>query len=269
VSNTSTPTLYLAAGTPVLDDLAQTQGLCLICGQALSCGQPRAAFIKPTFMDHDKCAAPTATYVCPACVFAFDERSALLQCIVGKDKPQRMRNYSHFVTAQGWLPLGKGDKRRMQDLLLAAEFPRLAVVAVSGQKHIIFRAAVNPPGATAGWVQLEEQRLWVNPPELHMLLHMIEQLCTGGFSKAEIRSGHYAQYRIARFGPSDWWALEERLRPRRGHSLFDLALFLGQKGDSDGTRCIEAAGCGSAARPLAGHSQQFQIPLPYEHLAAI
>lgn len=97
-------------------------------------------------MDHDK--LHDGSVVCHSCLFCFDDRSSALTTITGKDKPQRMRNYSHFVVNGRWHPLSKAAKPLMWQLL--TQFPEVAVIAVSGQKHLIFRAR---PGAekTSGW----------------------------------------------------------------------------------------------------------------------
>jgi hypothetical protein len=140
--------------------------------------------------------------------------------------PQRMRNYSHFIVGGEWIPLSKGDKPRMAELLMQG--PELAVVALSGQKHLIFRAQ-------PGWWQIEEQSVLPFPDRLKELLEIIESLYSG-FSKSEIESGGYKQHRIRKFGLPEWWELESRIRSERGGLPFQLALFLAQKkkGERDG-----------------------------------
>lgn len=105
-------------------------------------------WVKPTFTDRDKLLP--GEIVCNACLFWFEEASQELANITGKDKPQRMRNYSHFVVNGEWIPLSKGDKARMVELLTSEPFPELAAIADSGQKHIVFRARRNPQGSKAG-----------------------------------------------------------------------------------------------------------------------
>lgn len=163
-------------------------GICRICGQSGE-GQVFSDWARPTFTDWDK--LQPGQILCDDCAFWFEERSEKLARITGKDKPQRMRNYSHFVVGGEWTPLSKGDKARMRDILLSPPFPELAAVAASGQKHIVFRATRNPSGSRAGWVQFEEQRLWVDPPDLARLLDLIEALYPG-FSKTEILFNRFA-----------------------------------------------------------------------------
>lgn len=147
--------------------------------------------------------------------------------------PQKSRNYSHFVKNGEWYALSKGDKAAMLDLLTTPPFPELAVVAESGQKHIIFRATINAPGAAAGWVQFEEQSVWVEPGRLFLLIQVVESLYVG-FSKNHIETGDYPPALMVRFGIGRWLPLENAAANWRGSVLFRMALFLAQKGVDSG-----------------------------------
>ncbi len=205
-------------------------GICRVCGAESTSGTPFEKWIRPTFTDHDKLVA--GDIICDDCLFWFDERSEVLARRMGKDKPQRMRNYSHFVVDGEWIPLSKSDKAHMIELLLDEPFPELAAIAESGQKHIVFRAPRNPKGARAGWIQFEEQSLFLNPDELAGLLRAIESLYAR-FSKSDIQTGRYAQHAVRAFGLEAWYALEQQIAPWRGSLLFRLALFLAQKPKED------------------------------------
>jgi len=217
-----TQLLYQAAGFEV----GKADERCWLCGGPAFGPTPRREFVKPTFTDHDKVACPDSDVICGACVFCHDERSELLASLVGKEKPQRMRNYSHFVVDGRWIPLSKGDKSRMADLLMQG--PELAVIALSGQKHIIFRAQ-------PGWWQIEEQSALPFPDRLGELLGIVEALYID-FSKTEIEMGDYRQDRIVKFGLAQWQQLENRVAPLRGSIDLELAIFLAQKGERRG-RC--------------------------------
>jgi hypothetical protein len=210
--------LWQAAGCPAGE--GDVSDNCRVCGQA-AIGLPFAAWARPTFTDWDKLVP--GEIICQVCQFSFAEQSELLAQKVGKDRPQRMRNYSHFVAGSEWLPLSKGDKRAMQEILLEKDW-RVAVIAESGQKHVVFRAV---PGV----VQFEEQQIhdWRG---LGDVLRLIEELYTA-FSKTEIETGRYAQHRVLKFGVARWMELEKQIEPLRQSALFGLALFLAQKGDSD------------------------------------
>lgn len=204
-----------------------TNGICVFCGNE-STGEPFT--VKSTFTDLDK--LQPGQIVCNACAFFLEEQSEKLAHKLNKEKPQRMRNYSHFIVCNEWIPLSKGNKSRMTELLLSDPFPELAAIASSGQKHIVFRATHNPQGASAGWVQFEEQKIWVNPIDLKALLTTIEQLYVT-FSKSEIETGNYYPKRILDYGLKQWQEDEQKLKKKRGSALFDLAIFLAQRKELD------------------------------------
>lgn len=214
-----TALLYHAAGAP--PQPGDVPGVCRLCRLA-GTGILAADWIKQTFTDHDK--LWPGEIVCHACQFACVEDSTLLQERVGKDKPQRMRNYSHFVLDGEWHPLSKGNKRAMWDILL--QEPDFACIAESGQKHILFR--VRP-----GWWQIEEQSLLPCPGLLTEILSVASPLYEAGASKAEIASGRYSQFALSKVGAALFRDTEPRLRTWRGGLPFQLAIFLLQKIETD------------------------------------
>jgi hypothetical protein len=235
-----------------------------VCGEHGE-GQGFDTWVKDTFTNHD--ILHPGKIICQACLFWFNQKSDELQLIMGKDKPQRMQNYSHFVIGGKWQPVSKGNKRQMADLLLATPFPELAAIAVSGQKHIAFRARRNAPGQSAGWVQYEEQAVWVDPVDLAGLLGTIEELYTV-FSKGEIESGRYYPRRILDFGLARWDGLEKQIKSKRNTILFQLALYLAQRSDDDdGDQSGDHSD--AAQDHLAGDTGGLQEPLPNDHLGAI
>ena len=236
--------------------------ICRICGE-VGHGVPFADWVRPTFTDHDK--LQIGDIICHRCRWLFEERSELLAQRVGKDKPQRMRNYSHFVVDGRWIPLSKGNKPHMKDLLLGKPFPELACIADSGQKHIFFRAKWNPSGSEAGYVQFEEQSIFIERSALAWLLERIEKLYVT-FNKAEIGTGDYSQYRILKFGLGTWRAYEHSIAYMRDSVLFKLALFLAQKGEGDGGVTRQSSGI--TTDNLAGSAAGLQAQV-HEHLGAI
>jgi hypothetical protein len=222
------------------------------------CGQPGvgiefARWVKDTFTDHDK--LRTGTILCHACQFCVHDASELLQARTGKDKPQRMRNYSHFVVAGDWHPLSKGDKRQMRELLPTAD---VAIIATSGQKHIIFRAQ-------PGWWQVEEQSIRPDVPRWQAAQELVDALYLG-FTKSEIETGRYGQHRIRQFGIERWHTLEQQVSPLRGSLLLQLAIFLAQKEEDYG-----ASGDSGEATlsPVAGDSGRLQEQVCEEHLGTV
>ncbi len=246
--------VWIGAGQPAQDQTAT--GVCVACGKHTS-GALWSAYVRPTFMDFDKLSA--GTILCQACQFAFDEQSDVLALRAGKDKPQRMRNYSHIVTNGQWFPLGKDQKQQMCDLLLDSAWT-VAVIAVSGQKHLLFRAR-------PGLVQFEEQVIG----NIGGLRAMLPVLADGlaVFSKTEIESGDYRPDRIARFGLAEWRAFEERARLWRGGLLFALGLFLAQRKECDGQGGIDRARAEHRPGGVEWHTGGLQEPLPNLDLAAV
>jgi len=250
--------LWKAANRPLGE--GDASGTCRVCGLP-GVGLSFTDWVRPTFTDWDK--LQPGGILCQPCQFAFAEQSELLAARVSKEKPQRMRNYSHFVVRGEWVPLSKGDKARMAHILLY-ESPEVAVIAQSGQKHIL-------PWAVPGTVQFELAQIR-DRRGLGALLAKVETLYNGGLSKGEIETGDYAQHRVLRFGTALWWELEAELRLRRGTALFALALFLAQKrkGEENGrTERTTSAGGGITGRDMAGDTAELQEPLPPQHLAAV
>lgn len=239
--------------------------ICRFCGNVAE-GVSFESWVKPTFTDHDK--LQPGEIVCQDCLFWLNERSQDLATRMGKEKPQRMRNYSHFVVSGEWKPLSKAHKAEVTALLLGASFPELAVIAESGQKHIVFRARRNPPGAQAGWVQFEEQSIWLEPDALRALLVIIEP-ALAIFAKGEIATGQYKPHRIRKYSLERWQELEAAIRAQRGAPLLKLALFLAQKQEDEHGRINEGNGYRPARNHLAGDRQRLQKSLPANDMEPI
>jgi hypothetical protein len=142
-----------------------------------------------------------------------------------------MRNYSHFIVQGKWIPCSKGDKLKMIEILTdETVFPELAVIAESGQKHIVFRAKRNDKGSCgAGWIQFEEHSMWLDSKELKKQLDIVIS-ALDVFSKAELKSGQYKPHRILKqYGVEAWMKLENHVKTLRGSLFFELILFLAQK----------------------------------------
>jgi hypothetical protein len=240
-------------------------GNCRICGET-DCGLLFSDWVRPTFNDWDK--LQEGTIICNACLFWFDERSEDLAQIVGKKKPQRMRNYSHFIIGGEWIPLNKGDKERMQTFLLSMPFPEFAIIAESGQKHIAFRTRRNEIGGMSGWVQFEEKAIYVDPLNLKSLLNDIENLYIT-FNKAEIRTGRYISHRVLKFGIERWDKIESRIKQKRGSPLFNLALFLAQRKQKGKDERATRNGSRSTDSDLERNPSGLQEPLPTDDLATV
>jgi len=237
-------------------------GICRICGVQKE-GDVFSSWVKDTFTNYDLLIP--GEIICADCLFWFDQHSTILQGKMGKDKPQKMQNYSHFIIGGVWEPVSKGNKARMTELLLGEQFPEMASIAVSGQKHVAFRARRNPAGQLSGWVQFEETPIWIEQDKFRGLLAVIEELYSG-FSKAEIETGKYFPPRIIKFGMDRWQILEKQIQPIRTTVIFQLALFLAQRSE-DGNE--QGDGSGAPGDYLSGDSWGLQESLSDDNLGAI
>lgn len=212
-----TAAIYHAAGMPAMQ--GAQQGICRLCGR-VDAGLPFDAWVKDTFTDWDK--LQPGDLICHACQFCTAEAAPGLAERVGKDKPQKMRNYSHFILGGIWYPLSKGNKVEMRRLLFSGA--GVAVIAESGQKHLL-------PFSHVGWWAFEIAQARPFPERLNTVLGVIEPLYQAGISKAEIESGRYDSKRIMAVGIAAWSAAEEQIRLWRGSLALSLALFLAQRID--------------------------------------
>lgn len=237
--------IFASAGSP--DGYGEPMtGACRLCGAEADRGMPWERWVKDTFVDHDK--LQPGTMICAACLFCVDDHNVTLQQMTGRDKLQRMRNYSHIVAVDGsWSAYMKNQKREIATALLAN--PRAAVISFAGQKHLLFRGRV-------GWWQIEEQAMRPDPARLAALLEPITALYTAGASKTEIGSGHYTAATLSRMEVAWWHARESQIRPHRGSLIFELAVWLAQKDEEgvDGDGADLQAGA-RRARPAVARAR--------------
>lgn len=258
----ATHILYQAAQPPK-GEVSHT-GTCRICGEQAQ-GVPFAAWVRDTFTNHDQ--LRPGDIICHICQFAFVQDSSLLQERTGKDKPQRMQNYSHIVLRGEWYPLHKGQKGEL--LALLRQEPELVAIAVSGQKHVIFRTR-------PGWWQVEEQAVLPNLQALDACLTLIDKLY-GIFNKTEIETGNYSPGRMMQYaqahGLADFLSTDTALKPWRGTAYFELALYLAQKEQTDGAvQPIPGdvpSGTDAANPTVARSERRVQTEIRTQHLGAV
>lgn len=185
---------------------------CWLCGgQTNMLGISIKKGIKGTFTDQDLARNMQSKSLCQGCAFCLGSRS--------------LRNYSLLVTKD---KASHPSRSELRDILLnPPEPPFLLAIAVSGQKHLSFKAHI-AYDCDLFPILLEEMMIFVNPQELAAILEPIETLYTE-FSKAEIESGNYNQARIKKFGMGRWEELESCISPQRGYRLFKLTVFIAQK----------------------------------------
>ena len=207
--------IQLANKTVEYPDIEVTEvpdSICWLCGgDTEGLGMPVKKGIKDTFTDQDLARNITSNSLCRGCAFCLGQRP--------------LRNYSILATRDR---LYHPSRLKLRNVLLnPPEPPFLLAIAVSGQKHLSFKAHI-VYGCDLFPILLEEMLIFINPQELTAILEPIETLYTE-FSKVEIESGDYSQGRIKKFGPKRWQETESQISPRRGCRLFKLAVFIAQK----------------------------------------
>lgn len=239
---TATQLIYQASGLhlpPPPDTLIEGEvPTCLLCGGAAYGGVDAKKHLKNTFNDYH-IARGQSNYICSGCLFTFSERSQEIADRMGRPTPQRFRTYSHFVLAGKWLTFSKAHKAQMV-AILREQVPEVCIIAESGQKHLAIKAHVNAPNQLAGWVQFEEQTLWLDVRIFNDIFSSVDALYQGGYNKEHISTGRY------RFYPDSdvalWREHEPRITPHRGSMLFKLAVYLDTKANTPEPESEENAG---------------------------
>lgn len=257
--DTVTAAIFAAAGRPSYP--VDHTGACCLCGVD-GAGLAWSAWVKDTFTDHDR--LYPGAIVCDACQFCVDDRNETLTQLAGREKPQRMRNYSHVVTTAGhWRAYMKNEKRALTAALLhATDSPIVAVISLAGQKHLATRARL-------GWWQIEEQARYPQPRALAALLVPITDLYSLGATKAAIETGEYSSAWLCTIDRRRWWHAEELIRRSRGSWLFQLAVWLAQKSEDIDDDRDARSGDGPALADLAGARSGLQEQIPRDDLAAV
>ena len=227
---------------------------CWLCGGPTEGeGWPRTVAIPDTFTNTNLAAVPVSDAVCQPCVYMSagdawrDYTTRHPEKGLKSMQPLSWRSYSHVFrpgfhdcpTRAGWRTL----------LLNPPQPPFLFVIAVTGQKHLLFRGQI-AHSRDVYPAQLEEEGLIVPRRIFARLLADFELLYQLGFSKDSILSGvyHAGQMRAVgeRLGLETLRRLlqgMERWRQREP-GLMRLAHFCAQRADTEG----DAAEC---ARPHA------------------
>lgn len=219
-------------------------GYCWLCGSPMSEGVPRQVAIKSTFTDHEKASSPNSTHLCISCAFSLCEAFP----VTGYEKPQRLRTHSHFVTVREWEVLSKKQKARMRDILLNPPEEHWAfVIAVSGQKHLLFRTPVNSSREQYS-VQFEEVHVRVARTLLARDLEMCDALYTGGLRKEDLVLGRWNRY----VSPTpQLLTMFRHLQTLRGSPYLSLLVFLARKEEDSETGSDDSVYCGESHRGFA------------------
>lgn len=145
---------------------------CFYCGHACDGSHAVHDYISGCFTGWSAVARPDSLYVCSGCVLATRESVEL----DGYDKPQRMRSMSWVITSASARHYSKGRIADLRAVLLdPPEPPFSLVLAVSGQKHIIYLSPVNQTRGVVT-VQFELERVTYRPAALAERIRLCTQI---------------------------------------------------------------------------------------------
>jgi hypothetical protein len=170
---------------------------CWLCGDPIT-DDPwhRDEAFGETFTNVTRAAEPSSSTVCQACAAlgggtawkTYVERNPDLglKCV----HPLSWRTYSHAVYDAS-TPEHPSRSRWRELLIDPPEPPFVFVVAISGQKHLLFRTRI-------GWdretfpVLVEEDELWIRRGAFTALLGVVEALLAQGWSRDEVETGRWS-----------------------------------------------------------------------------
>jgi len=138
---------------------------CYYCGGQCSDDNPSSDFVPSTFTAHNTIARPGAPYVCDGCVWT--QRIAETLVVEGETREgQRPWSYSWLLTASLARPLTKTHIAILRDACLNPPEPPFSIVlAVSGQRHLLYLAPVNDSRASYS-IALESEVIATNGQQL-------------------------------------------------------------------------------------------------------
>lgn len=146
---------------------------CFWCGTP--CDQSYGVRVTKTFWDWDAVAFPRSEWQCAGCTEFLREKREMS----GYEKPQKTRNHSWYASDKPELrSFTKRDLPALREICLdpPADFAWGLAIAVSGQKHILYRTPVNLPGGESFKVQLEQLTVGYHPDDLWIDLALCARL---------------------------------------------------------------------------------------------
>lgn len=165
---------------------------CFWCGASCGIGHARRDHVSDSFVGYSEVSAPASGYVCGGCVLATDEA----------DRSKRPRQASWVIDETLAQRLGWGDIDRIRSACLAPPpDPFSIIIAVSGQKHLLYRAPVNHAHDVVT-AQVELQRITYRPIELKSRLALCERVAAAA-GKPSLAESPTTGFAIA---VSDYWS---------------------------------------------------------------
>lgn len=177
--------------------------------------------ISQWFTNNTLARAPASEVVCQPCAYLASGDAWREYCAAHPEMglksvhPLSWRTYSHvFAAGIHACPARSGWMRWLEE---PPEPPFVFVLAESGQKHLLFRAAVASSRERFPML-VEESLVLVDRARLLATCRDVEALLKLGFTRDEVRSGRYSQGRLKGAVMAPWWELEGRMvRARETH----------------------------------------------------
>jgi hypothetical protein len=136
------------------------------------------------------------------------------------------RNYSHVAFSDHHSCPNRSEWSKW--LLNPPEPPFLFVMAISSQKHLIYKSKVSDSGEMF-FVQMEDETIQVERKAFAECFGIIQELLNLGFLKTHILTNKYPYKSIMEFGRNEWKSLNDSLSSfRKLHpQLIELGCFCG------------------------------------------
>jgi len=135
---------------------------CYLCGAPCGMTHTREKFIRDTFTGGATVAYPASRFICEGCVLCLRESCEVPQC----DGTNRhinkgaMRMCSWLLTATSATAATKAHTSWIREMALAEHAaPWCLSIAISGQKHLLYRGVVNYDAGPVRAVTLEGERI--------------------------------------------------------------------------------------------------------------
>lgn len=198
---------------------------CFYCGGKCAEGQsiPASEHVKKSFTSRDTVAG--GDLVCLGCVAAMDERATIQLADGTVREKQKVRCYSWVITHDKPIAATKSHRQWLLETCLSPpEPPFVIMLSDSGQKHLLYRAAVCHSREVIT-ITLEDQRITYTPDELRERLLLCKKIAAATGKPAILESpSPSAQMRVLEHFAdesllADWLSVRE-------HPLTRLAAWL-------------------------------------------
>lgn len=200
--------IYQASGCDnAHDDLIQeTSERCILCGKELKEGIDQKKIIGTNFSQRDE--LRKGNFICEACAN-----------VMKGDLAVQLRR-SSFLVSDGILFYFK-IQEASEMILKRHSTPFVLCITTSYKKHNAFRAVMNYSDEEF-IIRWENRTVDFNREEATALYRDVIKLYYGGFTKDEVRIGHFPSHRVRDFGILAFEKIHDRIKDYFDTDLMDL-----------------------------------------------